>query len=118
MGLAKDFIQGGVGLLGKAAMGVADHYTGGLASKFVNKGLDAVNRNSGLIGKVAGNIGRSVLSDSTRNKMANAANKAIEYLPSGKVKDTLKSLNESTQNGGSNIPTTSQPRRKRKFRKV
>lgn len=98
MGFMKHFIRDGIGLAGKTLMNAADVYSGGLASKLTDKGLNAIQKNSGVIGKVAGSIGRSVLSDSIRNKMANAANQAIKYLPSGKVKDTLKSLNDSTQN--------------------
>lgn len=79
-------------------MNAADVYSGGLASKLTDKGLNAIQKNSGIIGKVAGGIGRSVLSDSFRDKMSNAANQAIKYLPNGKVKDTLKSLNDSAQN--------------------
>ena len=94
----KHFIRDGIGIAGKTLMNAADVYSGGLASKLTDKGLNAIQKNSGIIGKVAGSIGRSVLSDSIRNKMANAANQAIKYLPSGKVKDTLKSLNDSTQN--------------------
>lgn len=94
----KHFIRDGIGIAGKTLMNAADVYSGGLASKLTDKGLNAIQKNSGIIGKVAGSIGRSVLSDSIRNKMSNAANQAIKYLPNGKVKDTLKSLNDSAQN--------------------
>lgn len=98
MGFMKHFIRDGIGIAGKTLMNAADVYSGGLASKLTDKGLNAIQKNSGIIGKVAGGIGRFVLSDSFRDKMSNAANQAIKYLPNGKVKDTLKSLNDSAQN--------------------
>ena len=98
MGLMHNMIRSGIGLAGKTLMGAANGVSGGLAGRLLNRTLNYSNSHSGVIGKVAGDVGRKVFSDSFRNKLSNAANKAIEYIPSGKVKDTLKRLNEATQN--------------------
>ena len=91
-------IRSGIGLAGKTLMRAADGMSGGIASRLLNRTLDYAKSHSGVIGKVAGDVGRKVLSESVRNKLSNAATNAIEYLPSGKVKDTLKRINEATQN--------------------
>ena len=98
MGLFNNMIRSGIGLAGKTLMRAADGVSGGIASRLLNRTLDYAKANSGVIGKVAGDAGRRYLSDSVRNKLSNAATKAIEYIPSGKVKDTLKRINEATQN--------------------
>ena len=98
MGLMHNMIRSGIGLAGKTLMGAANGVSGGLASRLLNCTLDYAKSHSGVIGKVAGDAGRRYLSESFRNKLSNAANKAIEYIPSGKVKDTLKRINEATQN--------------------
>ena len=98
MGIIHNMIRSGIGIAGKTLMRAADGASGGIASRLLNRTLDYAKSNSGVIGKVAGNIGRRVLSDSVRDKLSNAATKAIEYIPSGKVKDTLKRINDATQN--------------------
>ena len=98
MGLFNNMIRSGIGLVGKSLIGAANGMSGGLAGKLLNRSLDYAKSHSGIIGKVAGDFGRRVFSDSIRNKLSNAANKAIEYIPSGKVKDTLKRINDATQN--------------------
>ena len=91
-------IRSGIGLAGKTLMRAADGMSGGLASRLLNRTLDYANSHSGVIGKVAGDFGRRYLSDTVRSKLSNAATKAIDYIPSGKVKDTLKRINQATQN--------------------
>ena len=97
MGLMKRLIQNGIGVVGKHLLNMADVSTGGLTSKLFNKTVDYTKNHSGLIGNVIGRLGRSVLNQSIRNKLSDAATNAIKLLPSGKVKDTLKSINESAQ---------------------
>lgn len=117
MGVMKSFIRDGIGIAGKALMTAADSASGGLASKVMNRGLDIATKNSGVIGKVAGGIGRNFLSDTIRSRMASMADKTIDYLPSGKLKSTLKSLNDATQNK-SVFDKSTRRRRKRNFRQV
>ena len=95
MGVMKNLLRSGIGVVGKSIMNVADAHTGGLASQLLNKTMDFTNDNAGIIGKVVGGIGRSVLSNSARKKLADVSTNAINMLPSGKVKQTLKSINES-----------------------
>lgn len=114
MGLIKNFIRDGIGLDGKTLMTAVDMHTGRLASKLLNNRIDVVKNNSEFIGKVARGIGRSVLSDSIREKMSNATTKAIDFLPSGNVKDTLKSINEAAQGKSPSIETSSLGKRRRK----
>lgn len=95
MGIAKKLIRSGIGAVGNYLMNIADAHTGGLAGKLMRKTMKFTDKNSGLIGKVVGDIGRSVLPLNARNALTNASNKAIDLLPSGKIKDTLKSINES-----------------------
>ena len=98
MGIFNNMIRSGIGIAGKSLIGAANGMSGGLAGKLLNSTLDYAKTHSGIIGKVAGDFGRRVLSDSVRNRLANAATKAIEYIPSGKVKETLKRINDATQN--------------------
>ena len=98
MGLMHNMIRSGIGLAGKTLMRAADGVSGGIASRLLNRTLDYAKSHSGVIGKVAGDVGRKFLSDTVRDKLSNAATKAIDYIPSGKVKDTLKRINEATQN--------------------
>lgn len=111
MGFGK-FIRQGVGLLGKAAMGVADSYTGGLASKVVNSGVKFLDKNAGVIGKVAGTLGKHFLSDDTRNKIQNLTHTAIKYMPDGSVKTALNKISQAAQGkkvkDGANLKTPDQ----------
>ena len=95
MGVMKNLLRSGIGVVGKSIMNVADAHTGGLASQLLNKTMDFTHGNAGIIGKVVGGIGRSVLSNNARKKLADVSTNAINMLPSGKVKQTLKSINES-----------------------
>ena len=97
MGLIKRLIQNGIGVVGKHLINLADIPTGGLTSKLLNKTADYAKDNAGLIGNTIGRMGRMVLSQSIRDKLSDAATNAIKLLPTGKVKDTLKSINESAQ---------------------
>ena len=97
MGLIKRLVQNGIGVVGRHLINLADVPTGGIASKLLNKTVDFAKDNSGLIGKTIGRLGRNILNQSIRNKLSEAATNAIQLLPSGKVKDTLKSINEAAQ---------------------
>jgi hypothetical protein len=78
-----------------------NHVTGGAAGVLGNKALDFANKHSGVIGKVIGGIGRAALSDETRSKISNFAEKAIDVLPKGRIKSTLSSINSSSRNTSS-----------------
>ena len=93
MGLIKRLIQNGIGVVGKHLINLADIPTGGLTSKLLNKTADYAKDNAGLIGNTIGRMGRMVLSQSIRDKLSDAATNAIKLLPTGKVKDALKSIN-------------------------
>lgn len=96
MGFGK-FIRNGVGLIGKTALGVADTYTGGLASKIAKGSVKFLNRNAGTIGKVARTIGKNFLSDETRNKLTDYTRAAIKYMPEGKVRTALNKISQAAQ---------------------
>lgn len=93
MGFLKSIIKKGIGIAGKTVGNYLNSVTGGLAGKVG----DLIHKNAGLLGKVAGGLGRSILSDNARNFLSKAADKALEYIPSGKVKDTLSKMNDAAQ---------------------
>ncbi|KAK8834151.1 hypothetical protein M9Y10_025317 [Tritrichomonas musculus] len=70
MGFFKLLVKGALAHGTDALMNVA---TGGLAGKISNTIIIGAKNNAGLIGKVAGGIGKHVLSKSTRNKLSNIA---------------------------------------------
>ncbi len=90
-------IKGGVGLGGKLLMGAADSFTGGLASKLLDASAGGLTKHAGVIGQVARGLGESYLSDKTRGRLANIADKALKYVPEGKVKTALTSINNSAK---------------------
>ncbi len=91
------YIRQGIGLLGKTAMGVADHYSGGIASKLAHSGVKFLDKNAGVIGKVARTLGKSYLSDETRGKIQNYAQQAIKYMPDGSIKTALNKISQAAQ---------------------
>ena len=93
----QEIIKGGVGLGGKLLMGAADSFSGGLASKLLDASAGGLTKHAGVIGSVARGLGESFLSDSTRNKIANIADTALKYVPDGKVKTALSSINKSAK---------------------
>ena len=97
MGFLKSWFKKGVGLVGKHLMDTANSFTGGLAGKILDKGVSIANKHSGLIGKTLNAIGKDVFSDETRKKMSNFADKALKYIPDGKIKDTLSKINDAAQ---------------------
>ncbi len=96
MGFGK-FLRNGVGLLGKTALGVADAYSGGLASKVAKGSVNFLDRNAGTIGKVARTLGKNFLNDETRNKIYNYTRTAIKYMPEGKVRTALNKISQAAQ---------------------
>ena len=93
----KSYIKQGVGLLGKVGMGYADSLTGGLASKVVHSGVKFLDKNAGVIGKVARTLGKNYLSDETRGKIQNYAQQAIKYMPDGSIKTALNKISQAAQ---------------------
>ena len=106
MGFLKSWIKQGVGLAGKHLLNTANAYTGGLAGKIGSDALNYANKNSGLIGKALSTIGKSVFNDEARNKMSSLADKALKYIPDGKIKDTLTKINDSAQGRQTNNTLT------------
>ena len=104
MGFLKSLVKKGIGLAGKHLMNTANNMTGGLAGKILDKGVSIANKHSGLIGKTLNTIGKNIFSDETRNKMSNIADKALKYIPSGKIKDTLTKINDAAQGRQNNKP--------------
>ena len=92
MGLL-NLVRRGVGLAGKLLGDVANHVTGGLAGKVGN----TIAENSGLIGKIAGTVGRAVVPSKVRNALSTVADAALEIIPEGKVKTALKKMNDAAQ---------------------
>ena len=97
MGFLRNIVKDGIGLIGKHAMNVANGATGGLAGTTMHMINHSLNANAGLIGKVARGLGRKLLSDNVRGKLSNAADKAINVLPSGPMKDALSKINNIAQ---------------------
>ena len=101
MGFGK-YIRSGVGLLGKTAMNYANGLTGGLAGQVLDKATDLVSNNAGLIGKVAKTVGNSFLNENTRNKISSFTDKAMKYIPEGKIKTALSKVNNVAQGRDAN----------------
>lgn len=94
MGLSKDIIKGTIKGGLNAALLAGDVYTGGLVTPL----LSGLNDNSGLIGKAAGWMGKKVLKDNARNWLSNAADKALEYIPTDNaVGQALHKMNNTAQ---------------------
>ena len=89
----KDWFKEGVGLAGKHLINTANAATGGIVGQLLNDGLNYVNNNAGLVGKGLKWIGNKYLSKGTRDTLSNIANKAIDHIPDGIVKDTMKKIN-------------------------
>ena len=104
MGFLRSLVKKGIGLAGKHLMNTANNMTGGLAGKILDKGVSIANKHSGLIGKTLNTIGKNIFSDETRNKMSNIADKALKYIPGGKIKDTLTKINDAAQGRQNNKP--------------
>ena len=96
MGFGK-YIRSGIGLLGKTAMNYANGLTGGLAGKVLNTATDLADKHSGLIGKVAKTVGEHFLDEKTRNKISSYTDKAMKYIPEGKIKTALSKINNVAQ---------------------
>ena len=96
MGFGK-YIRKGLGIAGKSIMSYANNMTGGLAGKVLDKSTDLVSKHAGLIGKVANTVGQHFLSEDTRNKISNYADKALKYIPEGNIKSALSKVNNIAQ---------------------
>lgn len=107
MGFFRNMIRTGIGTAGKLLGGFANHMTGGLAGKVGGEILNAATKHAGVIGKVAQGIGRTILSDDARNALSKVADSAMKLIPDGKVKNALRSINDSAQ--GRNEMHTSAP---------
>ena len=90
------------GLAGKALSGLANYYSGGLAGKVGN----LIKSHSGLIGKVAGDIGRSVVPSKVRNAISSITDSALKLVPEGEVKSTLSKINDAAQGRDKNLSNT------------
>jgi hypothetical protein len=79
---------------------------GGIVNKLGRAGADLIRNNRdkvvGIAGKVAGEIGRNILPEHVRNAVSTIADKAIDLVPEGKVKETLKELNDTAQDRNNN----------------
>ena len=91
------------GLTGRLLGGIADYYSGGLAGKVGN----LIKQHSGLIGKVAGGIGRAVLPEKVRNALSTITDAALKLVPEGEVKTTLSKINDAAQQRKDNGKTLS-----------
>ena len=110
MGIMKHIMQGSLDVGAKSLMGAADAATGGLASKLTNTMIHGVHNNAGVIGKVASGIGKSMLNDKFRGKLAGIADKALDYIPAGTVKTALTKINDEAQGRkGTYAPSNSSP---------
>ena len=89
----KDWFKEGVGLAGKHLIKTANAATGGIVGQLLNDGLNYVNNNAGLVGKGLKWIGNKYLSKGTRDTLSNIANKVIDNIPDGNVKETMKKIN-------------------------
>lgn len=98
MGLLSKIVKTGLGSAANWAKGALNSATGGMAGVLGNKVLDAAHKHSGILGKVVGGVGRAILNDNARNTLSKAADTAMKFIPSGKVKDTLSRINNAAQN--------------------
>ena len=110
MGIMKHIMQGALDVGAKSLMGAADAATGGLATKLTNTMIHGVHNNAGVIGKVASGIGKSILNDKFRGKLAGIADKALDYILAGTVKTALTEINDEAQGRkGTYAPSNSSP---------
>lgn len=105
----KSWIRKGIGLAGKHAMNFLNGATGGLAGTIVDKVTDVMNNNGGIIGKVAGKLGRKFLSQKTRDRLSKFADKALDYLPDSKIKSALTKINDAAQGKNQSPPIRALP---------
>lgn len=97
MGILRKLIKSGIGHVGNYIGNMANAATGGSAGLLGKWVLDKAHSNAGKIGKIAKSFGQAVLSKETRNKLSKGADEIISYLPGGKIKETLKKINNSAQ---------------------
>lgn len=108
----KSLVKGTLGYLGKRISNNLDAATGGLSSHIGKKVLDFSHKHSGTIGKIAGNIGRHVLTDKARNVLSNATDTALKYVPDGKIKDTISNISKAAKNNTSVVDLGKSPSNK------
>ena len=110
----KSWVKQGIGLVGKHLMNAANAYTGGLAGKLINTGVDQADKHAGVIGNGLKWIGNKVLSDDSRQKLSNIVDKALDYIPDGKVKNTLSKINDAAQGRNNNAIGYAEPKQGRR----
>lgn len=102
MGLYKNIIKPEIkkslGHYGRKLFNVANVASVGRLRGLYNAATDFMDNHSGLIGGVAGHIGKKFLSQSMRDKISNAANEVIDVLPNSKLKGALIKINNETRN--------------------
>ena len=109
----KDLIKIGIGLAGKYAMHAAKASPYILAAGIAGKvALSSANKHAGLIGQKMNELGNKYFSDKTRERLSNVANKVIDYMPDGKIEDTLTKINDAAQTNSNPISTIERPKRK------
>ena len=102
MGLYKNIIKPEIkknlGHYGRKLFNVANVASVGRLRGLYNAATDFMDNHSGLIGKVAGHVGKKFLSQNMRDKISNAANEVIDVLPNSKLKGALIKINNAAQN--------------------
>ena len=82
------------------SLGALNLVTLGLAGKVAGMGINHMNNNAGKIGKAARGFGYATLNQRQRNDLSSVADTAIRYMPKGKMKNTLKKINDAAQQRG------------------
>ena len=110
----KSWVKQGIGLVGKHLMNAANAYTGCLAGKIINKGVEQADKNAGLIGSGLRWIGNKILNDDHRQKLRNFVDKALDYIPDSKLKNTLSKINDAAQGRDINAVGYAEPKQGRR----
>ena len=93
----QDWVKEGIGLGGKYLFDEANRRYDGIGSKVLKNSVKYGNHYGGLIGGVLNWAGNKYLSDAKRSNLSNVANKVLDYIPDGDVKNTLTKINNATQ---------------------
>ena len=93
----QDWVKEGIGLGGKYLFDEANRRYDGIGSKVLKNSVKYGNDYGGLIGGVLNWAGNKYLSDAKRSNLSNVANKVLDYIPDGDVKNTLTKINNATQ---------------------
>ncbi|KAK8835815.1 hypothetical protein M9Y10_004649 [Tritrichomonas musculus] len=109
MGFFKKLIKQSIGLGANHLLNLGNSVSSGMFGKGVNYVVNGMDRNAGLIGKLIKDAGQNYFSYNTRKNISNFADKAIKYIPKGKVRTALEKIKSAAQQQYNNPSQSSDP---------